>query len=153
MEKTVLTKPFGEIKIDERQIISFPDGIPGFDYIRYFVLLDSGDANSPFKWLQALDEESLAFVIIQPSDFMDDYEPEISQADLDAIECVDEQKLLIFSIVTIPDDPAKMTANLQGPIMINTEKRIGRQSISMNERYSVRHRILAEMQKTSGAGG
>ena len=153
MEKKVNTKPFGEIKIDDRQIISFPDGIPGFDYIKSFILLDSGDQNSPFKWLQAQDEDSLAFIVIRPSDFMENYEPDISRGDLEAIECSDKEALVLLAIVTIPEDPANMTANLQGPIIINTEKRLGRQAISMNERYSVRHLILDEMKKTSRKGG
>jgi flagellar assembly factor FliW len=151
LEKTIKTKPFGEINIDERQVISFPDGIPGFDYIKAFILLD-GDENSPFKWLQAHEEESLAFIVIRPDEFMENYEPDIPQGDLEAIECAFD-KLVMFSIVTIPDDPANMTANLQGPIIINPEKRIGRQAISLNDRYSVRHLILEEMQKASRRGG
>jgi flagellar assembly factor FliW len=153
LEKRLKTKPFGEINIDERQIISFPDGILGFDYIKAFILLDSGEANSPFKWLQAYEEESLAFIIIMPCDFMESYDPEIPRNDLEAIGFSAPEEPLVFSIVTIPEDPLKMTANLQGPIIINPEKRLGRQSISMNERYSVRHLILEEMKKPDGRGG
>ena len=56
MSETIKTKPFGEIEIDEQQIIEFPDGLLGFDYIKKFVLLDSDGEKSPFKWLQAYEE-------------------------------------------------------------------------------------------------
>ena len=150
MEKRIKTRPFGEINVDERQIISFPEGIPGFDYIKAFALIDSEDENSPFKWLQAFDEESIAFVIIRPADFIQDYVPDIPQGDIESVGAASLDELLIFSIVTIPEDPSKMTANLQGPVIINPESRIGRQAISMSERYFVRHLILDEMRKSGG---
>lgn len=69
MTERLKTKPFGEIEIDERQIVDFPEGLLGFDYVKKFVVLDSRE-KSPFKWLQAYDEPGLAFVIIRPIDFM-----------------------------------------------------------------------------------
>ena len=149
----VKTKPFGEIEVDERQIVSFPEGILGFDYIKSFVLLDADDQDSPFKWLQANDEPKLAFVVIRPEDFMGAYELSVSQSDLEAVESEKSDELLVLAIVTIPEDPSQMTANLQGPVIINIDKRIGRQAISLSDRYHVRHRILDEMKKTSEAGG
>ena len=150
MEKKIKTRPFGEISIDERQIISFPEGILGFDYIKAFAVIDSKDEHSPFKWLQACDEESVAFIIIRPNAFVENYIPDIPQADIESVGAVSLDELLIFSIVTIPEDPSKMTANLQGPIIINSKNRLGRQAISMSERYFVRHLILDEMRKSGG---
>ena len=149
----VKTRPFGEIEVDERQIIDFPEGILGFDYIKKFVLLDSEDENSPLKWLQAFDEPTLAFVIIRPDDFMNEYELAVSQNDIEAVKVTGPENLIVFAIVTIPQDPAHMTANLQGPLIINPQKRIGRQAIMLTDKYSVRHKILDEIQKRSGAGG
>lgn len=55
----------------------------------------------------------------------------------------------MFAIVTIPTNPSDMTANLQGPIIVNPDKRLGRQAISLSDRYSVRHKILEEMKKAA----
>lgn len=153
MGVTVKTRPYGEIEVNERQIIGFPDGIPGFDYVKKFVLLDSHDEKSPFKWLQALDEPDLAFVVIRPVDFMASYDLVIAQSDLETVKAKKPEDLLVLAIVTIPSDPADMTANLQGPVIINIEKGIGKQAISLSDKYHVRHRILDEMKKSSGAGG
>ena len=56
-----------------------------------------------------------------------------------------EKQLLDFVIVTIPEDPSKMTANLQGPVIINIEKKLGKQAISINEKYDVKYPMLTEM--------
>jgi len=145
----IKTRPFGEIEVREQQIIDFPDGILGFDDVRKFVLLDAHDENSPLKWLQAFDEPDLAFVIIRPVDFMREYELVVSMNDIEAVGAETAENLIVFAIVTIPTNPSDMTANLQGPIIVNPEKRLGRQAISLSDRYSVRHKILEEMKKAA----
>ena len=144
MKMQINTKPFGEIEVDNKQIIDFPEGILGFDFINKFIILDS-DKNSPFKWMQAYSEPDLAFIIIRPADFMTGYELQISQCDLDEIDVNNYDELLIFAIVTIPSNPSEMTANLQGPIIINPKKGIGRQVISLSDKYLVKHKILDEL--------
>ncbi|MDY6967121.1 MAG: flagellar assembly protein FliW [Spirochaetota bacterium] len=140
------TKPYGEIEVSEKQIIDFPDGILGFEFINRFVILDSID-NSPFKWLQAFTEPDLAFVIIMPDDFLNSYNLVISEIDLQPMGTDNIDELLIFAIVTIPTDPKEMTANLQGPILINPKNSIGRQAISLSDKYHSKHKILDEMKK------
>jgi flagellar assembly factor FliW len=149
----VKTKPYGDIEVSERQVIDFPEGILGFDSIEKFVLLE--EEGSPFFWLQAFNEPELAFVIIQPVDFMGAYDLVISQSDLETVGAGKPDELLVFSIVTIPvQNPADMTANLQGPIIINAEKRLGKQAISLSDNYRVKHKILEEMKKAGkGSGG
>ena len=152
MSIKVNTKPFGEIEVDERQVIDFPEGILGFDFIKKFIVLDA-DNESPFKWLQAYDEKDLAFVIIMPESFLPSYELVIPQIDYEAVSAKTADDLLVFAIVTIPENPSNMTANLQGPVIINPEKRVGKQAISLSDRYTVRHNIMEEIKKHTGAGG
>ncbi len=145
----IKTKPYGEMEIDEKQIVDFPEGILGFDFIKKFALLDSDDEKSPFKWLQAMDEPELAFVIIEPVSFMQEYTLALSFTEIEAVGASSADELIVFAIVTIPGEPADMTANLQGPIIINPLKRLGRQAISQSDKYGVRHHILEEMKKNS----
>lgn len=140
----VETKPFGEIEVDERQIITFPLGIIGFEESKSFALLDA--TQSPFYWLQSTEEPEIAFVVIQPEFFRPDYTPSAPMEDYATIEVDSNADALIFVIVTIPhDDHAKMSANLQGPILINKLKRLGRQSVSSNQIWQTRHLILEEL--------
>ena len=153
MNIKIKTRPYGEIEISEAQVIEFPDGIPGFDFVKKFALLDTKEKNSPFKWLQAVDEPELAFIIISPYAFFSEYRLDIPRSDFEAVDAGVPDDLLIFCIVTIPADPSEMTANLQGPVIINPSKKIGRQAISLNDDYSVRYRIVDELKKKAGSRG
>lgn len=147
MSVKIRTKPFGEIEIEDKQIIDFPDGILGFEFVKKFAILDDSHKGSPFRWMQALDEPDLAFVIILISDFMPDYELMLLQTDLTALDATSTDELLVFSIVTIPENFKLMTANLMGPVIINPVTRKGRQAISLSDKYCVRHRILENMKR------
>jgi flagellar assembly factor FliW len=137
------TKAYGPIDVDERQRIEFPYGILGFEKLKAYVLLDA--PQQPFYWLQALDLVQVAFVLINPVIFRPDYTVAVPPEELEEIGIDDPQKMLTFAIVTIPQNPAEMTANLQGPIIINKETRVGRQSISTNPKWEVRHPVLKEL--------
>ena len=141
----VLTKPYGKIEVDERQKIFFPNGLLGFEKLKDFLLLDA--AQQPFYWLQSLDVPEIAFVMINPVIFRQNYNPEISVSELEEIDLkvAESDESLVFAIVTIPEEHSKMTANLQGPIIINREKKYGRQCISTNNDYKTQHYILEEL--------
>jgi flagellar assembly factor FliW len=139
----VITKASGPVDVDERQQIHFPAGILGFENLRDYVLLDA--AQPPFYWLQSLDVVEIAFILINPRIFRPDYSLEVDPAELQALGVTAEEQILDFAIVTIPEDPMEMTANLQGPILINRTTRTGRQTISTDPTRQVRHPILKEL--------
>jgi flagellar assembly factor FliW len=141
----VLTKPYGKIEVDERQKIYFPAGILGFENLKDYLLLDA--AQQPFYWLQSLDVPEIAFVMINPGIFRQNYLPKVSVSELEEINLTVEvsDESLVFAIVTIPEEHSRMTANLQGPIIINREKRTGRQCIANNPEYKTQHYVLEEL--------
>ncbi|WP_039948651.1 flagellar assembly protein FliW [Leptospira fainei] len=138
----IQSKPFGKIRVSERQMIRFPEGLLGFAGYKNFALIEE-EEESVFKWLQSVDEVELAFVVIPPSLFKKEYLPSLNVDELSQIDLKEVSEALVLVIVTIPgDDPASMTANLQGPILINKASLTGRQFISRNEAHSVREKIL-----------
>ena len=140
------TKALGTIDVDPTQIVQFPDGLFGFPEAREFALLDDRE-ESPFKWLQSTTNPALAFVVIQPELFLAAYLPEPGTADLKMLDVAEASDCVTLLIVTIPqDEPRKMTANLQGPVLINGPKKIGRQVISNNDRHLVRVSILEQLE-------
>lgn len=140
----VQTKPFGKIEVDERQKIHFPDGILGFEHLKWYVLLDS--SQPPFYWLQSLDDPEVAFVLINPEFFRPDYLLEVAAEELQELRIEDEEDVLLFAIVTIPEQNQElMTANLQGPVVINRSTKTGRQAITLNPNWRVKHYILEEL--------
>ena len=98
----------------------------------------------PFYWLQSIDVEQVAFVLINPFLFRPDYEMDIDNTELLPIGINDPGKAVILSIVTIPPDNGPMTANLQGPLVINRESKLGIQAILTDSRWKTKHDIIAE---------
>jgi flagellar assembly factor FliW len=139
----VQTKAYGSIEVDEKQKIVFPQGLFGFEEIRDYVLLDA--ERQPFYWLQSIEKEQVAFVVINPFLIRPDYELNIGNEELADIGIDTPDKALVFTIVTIPADDSPMTVNFQGPLAINRETREGKQAILNDPRWKTRHDIMAEM--------
>jgi flagellar assembly factor FliW len=139
----VKTKAYGLIDVDERQKITFSKGLFGFESFKDYVLLDA--ERQPFYWLQSLDSEGVAFILINPFLFRPDYEVNIDNEDLLEIDISDPEKVLIFSIITIPADGGPMTANLQGPLVINRDTRYGRQVVLTDPCWKTKHDVIAEL--------
>jgi flagellar assembly factor FliW len=142
----VATKAYGLIDVDERQKIIFPQGLFGFEALHSYLLLDA--ERQPFYWLQSTDVEQVAFVLVSPFLFRPDYELNISNEELAEIGIHSPEKALVFSIVTIPADGSPMTANLQGPLIINRDTRTGKQAILSDTRWKIKHDIMAELAAT-----
>jgi flagellar assembly factor FliW len=138
----ITTKPYGEIEVNEKQRIHFPDGLFGFEEVKDYFLLDSEEG--PFYWLQSAEHSDLAFVLIDPRVFKEGYKLDLRDEDYKAIE-VRKGDVIDFTIVTVPEDPEKISANLMGPIIINKKTRKARQAISENDEYTVKHYIMEEI--------
>jgi len=141
------TRPYGEIEVHDKQKVHFPEGLIGFERIRDYYMLDSKEG--PFYWLQAACETELAFLLIDPRVFMEDYELVVSESELLPLKLETPEDLLDFAIVTVPDDPSMISANLMGPVVINRKTRVARQVISQKDTYGVKHSILEEIKRES----
>jgi len=142
----VNTKAFGLIEIDEKQKVNFPQGLFGFDDYAEYVLLEA--EHQPFFWLQSVNDQEIAFVLINPFLFRPDYEVNITNEELAEIGISSPDNALIFVIVTIPQDGGPMTANLQGPLVINKDNMTGMQAVLSDTRWKTRHDIIAELSVT-----
>jgi flagellar assembly factor FliW len=142
----VQTSRFGEIDVDEGDIISLPEGLIGFPELVRYVLLDH-DSDSPFKWLQSVDEGSMAFVVISPLTFRPDYTVEVTEEEISTLHLDNAEDAVISVIVTIPMDPKKMSANLKAPLVFNLKNRLGKQVIVKDAQYQTKHFIMEEIKK------
>ena len=68
------TRHFGEIEIDQNQIFTFEEGLPGFERVKQFILLAVNEQDSPFSWLQSIEDYNLAFAVVNPFMIKNDYE-------------------------------------------------------------------------------
>jgi flagellar assembly factor FliW len=142
----VNTKAFGQIEADEKQKINFPQGLFGFEDVKDYILLDA--EHQPFLWLQSLDDQEIAFILINPFLFRPDYEVNIGNEELAEIGITSAENALIFVIVTIPQDGNSMTANLQGPLVINRKNMTGMQAVLSDIRWKTKHDIISEIEES-----
>jgi flagellar assembly factor FliW len=146
---TIETTRFGALTIAEERIITVIGGLLGFpEYTRYVILNHSDDSDTPFRWLQSMENPALAFVIVDPWVFMADYAVELPDEICTGLRLSEEPPPLIFAIVTIPLEPALMTANLQGPIVINVMTGKAQQVVLVNSPYTTRYAMLAGLLRT-----
>lgn len=139
-QRTIETKAYGAVPVQERQLIRFPNGLYGFESVHDYALLDSH--TPPFYWLQSVDDADLAFILINPYVVVPDYLLDIPEEDLESIGQPDLDDLLVFAIVTIPEERRDISCNLQGPVIVNREQRLGRQSISLDQRWEIKHYLV-----------
>jgi flagellar assembly factor FliW len=142
----ITTTRFGDVEIREEEVIELPMGLIGFPELKRYVLLDH-DKESPFKWLQSLDDGAIAFVLINPLLFKPDYEVEVTDSEVADLSLDNEDDAVISVIVTMPSNPQNMTANLKAPLVFNLKNRKGKQIILSANTYTTRHGIMEEMKK------
>lgn len=146
----VQTTRFGEIEIKEEDVVYLPAGIIGFPELTRYILLDH-DKESPFKWLQSVEDGSIAFVLINPLLFKPDYTVEVTEAEVSDLQLSAEEDAVISVIITMPSNPQNMTANLKAPLVFNLKNRKGKQLILNNPIYTTRHNIMDELKLLSNA--
>lgn len=125
----------------EDKIITFKEGIPGFEDYRDYVLVINEDEENPFHKLQSVEEESVGFYVVNPFLIINDYDFELKESTIKLLEIQSEKDLAVLSIVKIPGKLEDMTVNLSAPIVINSKSKLGKQIVLDDSRYSVRHRI------------
>lgn len=134
----IQTTRFGEIEIEQSQIITFPQGLPGFMEKKDFIPIEYKEG-SPFKFLQSIDEPDLAFVMINPFNIFNDYELDITEQDKDLLEIEKPEDVNVYIIVTVNSGGTDVTVNLQAPLVFNITKGLGKQIILHNSPYPIRY--------------
>ncbi|MFW2487071.1 flagellar assembly protein FliW [Clostridium chromiireducens] len=136
-----ISKVHGEMKYEENDIVTFNKGIPGFNDLKKFILLDL-DEYEPFKLLQSLEDDEISLILTSPYEFFNDYEIKLSEDTVENLEIQSSEQVMILTTVTLNSDVKKITTNLQGPIVINTSNNIGEQIILDNAKYKVKSPLI-----------
>lgn len=140
----IQTARFGEIQVTEDRIIRFVKPIIGFDQLERYVLLDHAD-DSPFKWLQALEDPNLAFVVTNPKFFGIPYEFSIPDDVVEILGVKSAEDVVVLTIVNVPENnPALMTANLLGPLVVNQNTRVGLQLVLNDTDFGTKTRLIPD---------
>ena len=137
------TTRFGTIEIGEDKLVHFPLGLLGFENLQRYLVIDSDDS-APLRWLQAVDDPDLAFLIVEPTLFFSEYKFQIPGEDKEMLGLKDGSDVVVACLVVVPNNPNDMTINLMGPLVMNPEKRVGKQIVLHDGTYSARQRLLPD---------
>lgn len=148
----VNTRIFGEIDIADEKLIRFVNGLVGFpDMVDFALIHDEEKGPGGIAWLQSMQEPQFAMPVMDPLKIKDTYNPKVEDELLKPLGEFGAEDMLVLVTVGIPSDITKMTANLKGPIVINTSTRKACQVIAEGEDCEVKFPIY-EILKARKAG-
>lgn len=130
---------FGEIEVSSDNTWTFVAPILGFENLKTFIHLSQTE--SPFEFIQSVEDEHLAFVIADPFQFDAGYEFSLEQRWLDILHIQKEEQVFVRSIVTARSS-TDITMNLKAPIVMNLETKEAAQIILDRPEFNTRHSIL-----------
>lgn len=139
----IQTKYLGHITINEEDIIHFQNGIPGFNHEQKFVVLDL-PGNPLFQILQSVSTWNIAFILTNPHQFYHHYSFELDDNTLENLLIKAEEEVAVFTIVTLKKPFETSTINLKAPVIINIQKKYGKQVILNDEEYPTKASITPE---------
>ena len=142
------TTRFGSVQIEAEDILLFPSGLVGMEQHRHWVLLADAE-NDSVAWLQSVSEPTLAMAAISPRRFVPDYRVRISPAEMTPIQLGASDDAFVLAIVSL--NHPSLTANLKAPIIINLQRRLGRQVVTLDDQ-PLRHELApssGQLRKTA----
>lgn len=140
----VNTSRFGEITVQDADILTMPEGLFGFETLNKFFIVDPED-NTLILWLQAVDNPKVAFPVIEPQIFHPLYEKKFITSDLVSLEMSEINEAKYYAIITIPKQLTEMTVNLKAPILINQKTKVARQVVLQDSKLPVDHAVYKQL--------
>lgn len=131
------TSRFGAVQIEADDILLFPHGLIAFEDCRHWVLLSDAE-NESLGWLQSVSRPEVALAVISPRRFVPGYQVRVGRSQLAPLELAQFDQAFLLTIVS--QEEQTLTVNLKAPIVVNLDRRLGRQVITTDEQ-SVAHQI------------
>lgn len=145
------TRYFGEVDYEESEVITFPDGMPGFPEEQRYLLLPFAGGENKMLCLQSLTTLDLAFVLLDPFTFCPEYHPTLEAAELQQMGVSDAEELFFYVLCVLRNPIGESTVNLRCPVVINPHTLMARQIIMGTETYGMRHPLSEFEAKRGGA--
>jgi flagellar assembly factor FliW len=137
------TLRFGTLEIREEDVLVLPEGLLGFSSCKRYVLLEDPE-QAPFQWLQSLDNTDLSFIVVDPLAIKPDYRIQVPREEVEELNLGRPEDGRILVMIVVPADIARVSANLKGPIVLNSTTRLGKQIVLSDETYSTRYYFMQE---------
>jgi flagellar assembly factor FliW len=130
---------FGDAEVNPRDVLYFADGLPGYESVHEFVLLDVPE-QAPLKLLHAVNSAEPCFLVIDPKAILPSYRCELGASDRHRLGAADDSGLVWLAIVMVEEN-AQVSINLRAPIVLNPASMSGRQVMPNACVYPLRYRV------------
>jgi flagellar assembly factor FliW len=124
------TRHFGPVAVEADDFVLFPRGIVAFEDCRHWVLLGD-DKNPTLAWLQSVSRPEVALPVVSPRRFVSGYSVHVARGQLAPLEFSQFDQVFVLAIISQSD--GDLTVNLKAPLVINLDRRLGRQIITSDE--------------------
>jgi flagellar assembly factor FliW len=129
----------GALDIRPETVFTFPAGLPGFVALHHFALVET--QREDLVWLQSVDDPQLTFLLTDPFVAVPGFAVDLPAADLAALGGNAAHASLIVLAVVQLEGGMPVAANLQSPIVLNRDLRVGRQVVLPDSPYGMHHPI------------
>ena len=136
MEIMIYNNPDFIIEINEENLIHFDYGIPGFEELKKFAIVDIEEYN-PFLLLHSVEDYNIAMIVLNAELLDLEENLEIPEKKLKELNNNEEHEVGVFLILKIAGTDKQITANTKAPKLINFQNQRGRQIILDNENLSM----------------
>lgn len=138
------TLRFGELEVEEQDVVRFDEGIPAFEEEHEFVMLPY-EEGTPYMFLQSLATPELAFLTTDPFVFFPEYTFELDDENMERLAIKTMDDVLVCTMISLPKSGiADMTTNLLAPVVINRHTMQARQVVLEKTQYTTKHRLFSE---------
>lgn len=131
---------FGNIEVSPEKVITFPQGLVGFEQQTRYTLVHEQAADAPVTYtLQSLDEPTLAFQIVDPTSLGFNYELALTDAENEVLGCPASEDVAVMQVLFRKEEGGNVTIapSLRAPLVINTRARLGVQKVMETLRSNI----------------
>jgi flagellar assembly factor FliW len=126
---------------DSGKVITFPQGIPGFETYTKYTIFHKQENRSNVYWLESLDTPRVTFTLVDPTDYGLNYALDLNDEEQKLLEADDPADLAVLLMLSKKEEgqaqPSSLHANIAGPIVLNLPKRLGVQKVLRTARMDV----------------
>lgn len=140
----VVSQALGPVQVAPERAMRLLEPLAGFPDCRAYALVPhsrDGQESDSIHWLQALEAPFHAFIVTEPWGIFPDYAPELADADAAQLSLSEQEDARLLVILTVAGTPARLTANLRAPIVVNAVERTAKQVVLLGDAYHTRHDV------------
>ncbi len=130
-----------QTEMDLGKVVTFPQGIPGFETYTKYTVFHKQENNARVYWLESIQSPKVTFTLVDPTDYGLNYALDLTDEETRMLEADDPSQLAVLMMLSKKQEgdegTSSLHANIAGPIVMNLEKRLGMQKVLSSARMDV----------------